>query len=100
MQRVLLGVFACVLGLALAGATQAHEQHHPHPVVVAHGGPAYYAQHGVHFHGGYYYPGHDHCHWTRRVWDPVCHRYNYFDPSLNCYYYWNPTLNGYYPVGY
>jgi len=99
MQRALLGVAACVLGLALTGAAQAHDNH-PHPGGVVHGGSAYHVQHGVRFSGGYYYPGHDHFHWERRVWDPVCHRYNYYDPNLHCYYYWSPGHNCWYPVGY
>lgn len=100
MQRILFGVCACVLGLGLTGAAQAREpHHHPGPAPIVRGGSPYYAQHGVRFNGGYYYPGRDHHHWERRVWDAGNRRYNYYDPSLRCYYYWSPVKRCYYPVG-
>jgi hypothetical protein len=99
MRNVLLSMAAGVVGLALAGTANAQ------PVVVgghppAVGVRAYYRDHGVRFSGGYYYVGRDDHHWTRRVWDPVHHRYHYYDPYLRVYYYWDPARQCYYPIDY
>ena len=102
MRRVVLFVAACVLCLGLAGTASAapaghhgHHGHHGH-----YGGRAYYHSHGVRFSGGYYYPGFNHHHWSRRVWDARCGRWNYYDPYLQSWFYWAPTANAYYPVTY
>jgi hypothetical protein len=97
MRRVLLGLAACALGLALSGSAEAHGGHRaPAP----HHGPAYHHGHGVRFGGGYYYPGRNHPHWSYRVWDTRYHRYNYYDPSLRCFYYWYAPGACWYPVTY
>jgi hypothetical protein len=100
MRRAVLFVAACVLSLGLAGTASAapsgHHGHHGH-----HGGRAYYYHsHGVRFSGGYYYPGFNHHHWSRRVWDVRCERWNYYDPYLQTWYYWVPSAGAYYPVTY
>jgi hypothetical protein len=95
---VLLGLAAGVLGLALTGTAQAHGGYHG-PVPYRAERP-YYVQYGHRFSGGYCYVGRDHHHWTRRVYDATCRRYQYWDPYLRCYYYWYPADNCYYPVTY
>jgi hypothetical protein len=97
MRRMLLGVAACALGLALAGSAEAHgAPWAPAPYA----GPAYNRVHGVRFSGGYYYPGRRHPHWAYRAWDARHHRYNYYDPYLRCYYYWYAPGGCWYPVTY
>jgi hypothetical protein len=96
MRRWLLGIASGVLGLALTGSAQAHDTWQAH----VYNGPAYYKVHGVVFSGGYYYPGHHHPHWERRVWDVHYHRYHYWDPFLHCYYYWYAPRHCFYPVTY
>src|ERR1700730_10563607 len=99
MNRILLGLSTCVLGLGVVGTVSAHEPSHRGHDRYVHTRP-YHQDHGRLFPGGYYYPGENHHHWEHRIWDSGCHRYHYYDPYLRCYYYWNPELLGYYPVGY
>jgi hypothetical protein len=99
MRRILLGVSACVLGLALAGAAEAHGPNHRGPAPRA-PARAYYRDHARHFGHGYYYAGRDHHHWSRRVWSPRFGRWEYFDPGLSCWYYWYAPAACYYPVTY
>ena len=98
MKKILLGLVAGVVGLALTGPANAHE---PRPVV--HGpvvrGPVYHGP-GVRFSGGYYYTRNAHPNWGRGVWDPHYRRYQYWDPHLRVNYYWNPVALRYYPVTY
>jgi hypothetical protein len=99
MQRMLLGVASCALGLALTGGPlQAHPHGHGSGGVVVSG--AYYQTHGHRFSGGYYYRGRHHTHWSGRVWSSTCNRWHYYDPYLNCYYYWHASSGCWYPVGY
>jgi hypothetical protein len=106
MRRILLTVAACALGLTMTTSTaEAHPPRYGHPTVYyrthgAHYPGGYYRDHGVRFTGGYYYTGRNHHHWSYKVWDDGCHRYQYYDPSLRCYYYWNTARGCYYPVGY
>jgi hypothetical protein len=92
MNRIALALAAGLLGLGLTAGTAA--AHGPYP------GPAYHVNGAVRFSGGYYYAGHDHHHWSRRVWDAGCHRYHYYDPGLHCWYYWHAGHHCYYPVTY
>jgi hypothetical protein len=98
MFKALLCTAAVGLGLSLTGTAEAHGGHHRygHHRVAR----AYYRTHAVRFTGGYCYRGYTHHHWTRRVWDARCHRYNYYDPGLHCYFYWYAPANCYYPVTY
>jgi hypothetical protein len=94
MGKIILGLAAGVLGLALTGTADAHPGHGHHHEA------GYYRSHGVRFRGGYYYLGRHHDHWTRRVWDARYHRYEYWDPNLQVYYYWYAPGNCYYPLTY
>ncbi len=96
MSRVLLGLSACVLGLMLAGEASAAPSG-PHGR--SHGSVrrSSHVRHGVRFSGGYYYPGRAQRHWSRRVWSPVYHRYQYLDPTLRVWYYYDDARVGYYP---
>jgi hypothetical protein len=60
-------------------------------------GRPYYVTHGVRYAGGYYFRGHGHHHWGRRVWSPVYHRYQYYEPALGVWYFYDPVRVGYYP---
>ena len=83
MRRILFGLAAGLLGLALTSS-----------VADAHGG------HGGRggFRGGYRgghvgrYVGHR---WGRCVWSPVYNRYQYWDTTLNCYFYYDAGCGGY-----
>ncbi len=102
MRKILFSLASGALGLALTGAAQAHEperhgHHTPRPAVDVR---FYYRDHGVRFDAGYSYPGRDHHHWARRVWDPRFARYQYWDASLCRYYYWCPQHQCYYPTSY
>jgi hypothetical protein len=100
MKRFLLGGLAAgVAALGLAGPAGAHDEwrrDRDRP----HGGRAYYLDHAVRFGHGFYYPGRDHHHWTRRVWDPILHRILYWDPSLHAYFYWSAPDRCFYPATY
>jgi hypothetical protein len=105
MQRLLLALGALALTLTTTASNvnaaehRGHEERHE---VVRHelNHGRYYEQHGVHFKGGYYYPGFDHHHWAHKIWDARLNRWEYWDADLNVYYYWAPTQNCYYPVTY
>ena len=94
MKKVILGVAALVLGLAITGTASANGPRH--------GGShrPYYASHGVKYRGGYYYSGYNHNHWGYKSWNARYNRYHYWDPYLKCFYYWSPSYNCYYPVDY
>jgi hypothetical protein len=110
MRRMLLGLGAFALTLttavsaANAGEFRGHEafRHEAfrHEVIGREVAHRYFETHGVRFAGGYYYPGFDHHHWGRQVWDARLARWEFWDADLGCYFYWNATLNGYYPVTY
>jgi len=103
MRTMFLSLAAGLAGLALTGAADAHPSHHAplhrHAPVRRHVG-AYYKSHAVHFKGGYYFPGRDHHHWARTVWDARFHRYNYWDADLSVWFYWYAPGNCYYPVSF
>jgi hypothetical protein len=90
MKRFLLALAVWAGALGFAAAADAHPP-------VYHG--AYYVHHGVRYHGGWYYPGRDHCHWSYKVWVPGARCYHYWDPGLHCYFHWDAGRCGYYPVG-
>jgi len=98
MRRIVIGLAASALGIvALTGTADASPRGgHGR---AAHGHASYHGN-GHRFSGGYYYRGRDQHHWTRTVWDPVCHRYQYWDPDLNVWYYWAPAYDCYYPITY
>src|SRR4051794_7094896 len=107
MRRLLLGVAGCALGLVMTGAAGAHDYpgprpgpyggHRPRPYPSR--GTAYYADYGVRFGGGYYYPRGHHPRWEGRYWDTRYGRYEYWDPYRRCYYYWHPVRCVFVPVG-
>jgi len=94
MRRILIGLTAGVLGVVglvgTAGTANALERH----------GPAHHREYGHRFRGGYYYVGHEHPRWERRVWDAVHCRYHYWDPYCGCWYYWYPAGGCWYPDTY
>ena len=98
MKKILFGLGAALLALALTGDAKAAgpggRGHRPGPAV---SGRAYYLDHGVRYNGGYMYRGRDHHHWGYRVWNTRFNRYQYWDPSLRCYYYWSPVQVAYLP---
>ena len=59
MKKVILGVAALVLGLAITGEASANGYRGHRP---------YYASHGVKYRGGYYYSGYNHNHWGYTTW--------------------------------
>jgi len=99
MRKLVLGLTASVLGLTFAGTADARPVAHHGYGRGHHERHAYYESHARRFKGGYYYVGHQN-HWSRRVWDARCHRWNYFDPGLGIYFYWYAPGNCYYPVTY
>ncbi len=96
MRKLLLTLAAGALGLVLTGTADAHGGYGRHGHAVA----AHHHGHAVRFRGGYYYPGRDHPHWARRVWNARLSRFEYFDPGLNISFYWYAPGNCYYPVTY
>jgi hypothetical protein len=103
-KTIVFGVAIGLAGLCLASEAQAGPgpvRNGHRPVArrpVAHG--SYHHRHGVRFHGGYYYRGRHHSHWSRRVWDVQYRRYHYWCPYTLVYYYYSVELDCYYPVGY
>jgi hypothetical protein len=100
MRRVLLGVAAAVIGLALVGSAEAGPKSGPSS---SHSFSSYHNYHmtyGTKFKGGYFYKGSDHHHWTYRYWWGKYGCYTYYCPSTCCWYYWYGRDNCYYPCSY
>ncbi len=96
MKRIFFALAAGFLALTMAGEASAH------PARVVHGrghvARVVRPEHGVRFAGGHYYREHD-FHWTRRAWDVVHRRYQYWDPYYSCWYFYDPVRLAYYPCG-
>ena len=98
MRRIMIGLAASALGIvALTGTADASPRGGHRSGGHAH---AYSRGHGHRFSGGHFYRGRNHHFWTRTVWDPVCHRYQYWDPYYSAWYYWSAANNCYYPTTY
>ena len=83
MRRIMFGLAACVLGLALtagvAEAAHGHGRHHHH-----------HHRHGWRHHGW----RHNH-RWGYRVWSPIYNRYQYWDADQRCFYYYDASCGNY-----
>src|SRR5262245_57986704 len=98
MNKIFLGLAACLIGLATAGAADAAVVVKK-SVTVSHRGHShgYHRTHGVRYSGGYYYSGRHHKHWGHKVWDVRYGRCHYWEPTLRVYYYYSPGYDAYYP---
>jgi hypothetical protein len=111
MNKIFLGMFALVLGLAATSEASA-APHHAYPARghVSYSRPTYgrythaapsrvapYLRYGVRYSRGYYFrvrPDY----WGAPVWTPVYRRYQYYDTYLQVYYYLDPVSGTYVPV--
>jgi hypothetical protein len=120
MKRLMLGMAAVSLGLAVAGSVQAgnrgsgqssrsssthsgtsHSQGSTGRLTNFHDNRSnYHWTNAKKFEHGYYYPGKNHNHWSYRCWDKRYGCYLYYDPGLCCYYYYCVPDSCYYPVSY
>jgi hypothetical protein len=107
MRKILFSLAAGLLGWALTGTAHAdtvRTTRVTHDVrttrVTRDFHTTYYRDHAVRFAHGWYYPGRDHHHWERRVWDAGYRRWHYYDTGLRCWFYWHPVRHCYYPVGF
>src|SRR5690242_5226094 len=100
MKRVILGVAAVAMSLALVGAVEAAPKGGQHGSMGHRNSRPYHETHGTKFKGGYFYKGREHHHWTYRYWYGKYGCYTYYCPSTSCWYYYYPREDCYYPVSY
>src|SRR4051794_32467068 len=70
--------------------------HHSH----SSGHKAYHLSHGKKFSHGYYYAGHHHKHWTKKMYWKKYGCYCYWCPDTSCWYYWCAPRDCWFPCSY